>query len=120
MFHSATSQINVQMYKNVKERGKEGLQRKFCDVDSFIVLEPWGEISEYSLSLRYKRMKLSGDGHESKTQLISNPVQGGLLYKMKVLNKQTLNNNSLYSQAFSFWLSEATGERRGGGGVKWK
>lgn len=72
-----------------KKRGGGGLQRNFRDVDSFIVHKPRGETPEYSLSLRYKRMQLSGDGHESKTQLISNPVEGGLPYKMKVLCKQT-------------------------------
>lgn len=65
------------------------MQRNFRDVDSFIVHKPRGETPEYSLSLRYKRMELSGDGHESKAQLISNPVEGGLPYKMKVLCKQT-------------------------------
>lgn len=74
-----------------KERGKEGgaLQRNFHDVDCFIVHKPRGETPEYSSSQRYKRMELSGEGHESKAQLISNPVEGGLPYKMKVLCKQT-------------------------------
>lgn len=52
------------------------LQRNFRDVDSFIVHKPRGGSLEYSLSSRYKRMELSGDGHESKAQLISNPVEG--------------------------------------------
>lgn len=85
------------------------MERNFHDVDSFIVHKPRGETPEYSSSLQYKRMELSGDGHESKAQLISNPVEGGLPYKMKVLCKH-FNNNSLYFPAFSFWLPELTGE----------
>lgn len=56
-------------------------------------------------------MELSGDGHESKAQLNSNPAEGGLPYKMKVLCKH-YNNNSLYFPAFS-WLLDTTGEGRG-------
>lgn len=59
-------------------RGGGGARKEnFYDVDSFIVREPRGETPEYSSSSRYKRMELSGDGHESKTRLISNPVEGG-------------------------------------------
>lgn len=75
-----------------KKKGKKGRRagkETFMTLTLFIVRKPWGEIPEYSSSLRYKRMELSGDGHESKAQLIWNPVQGGLPYKMKVLNKQT-------------------------------
>lgn len=101
------------------KKGEGGLERNFHDVDSFIVHKPWGETPEYSLSLQYKRMKLSGDGHESKAQLISNPVEGGLPYKMKVLANKHFNNNSLYFSAFSFWLPEPTGKgKRGRGGVE--
>lgn len=67
-------------------------------------------------------MELSGDGHESKALLISNPVEGGLPYKMKVLYKQHFNNNSLYFSSILLLLdrTDRGGEGEGGGGVKWK
>lgn len=60
-------------------------------------------------------MEPSGDKHESKAQLDSNPVEGGLPYKMKVLCKH-YNNNSLYFSAFSSLL-DTTQEGQGKWGV---
>lgn len=98
-------------FKQSKKKGEDGgLQRNFRDVDSFIVHKPRGETPEYSLSLRYKRMELSGDGHESKAQLISNPVEGGLPYKMKVL----LQTNILTITVYIFLHSPSGCQKRQG------
>lgn len=62
--------------------------------ENFIARKPRGETPEYSSSLIYKRMHLSGDGHESKAPLISNPVEGGPPFKMKSsLQTNVLSNN---------------------------
>ena len=105
----------IQTEHSRKEEGGGSCKETFVTLPILLYTSP-EEKTEYSLSLQYKRMELSGDGHESKAQLISNPVEGGLPYKMKVLCKH-FNNNSLYFSSFSFWLLDPTREGRRGRGV---
>lgn len=112
--------ISNRAHKKKGEGEGGGLQRNFHDVDSFIVHKPRGETPEYSLSLQYKRMELSGDGHESKAQMIS---CGGWA---AIQDESSLQTNILTITVYIFlhspsvWQNRQGKEGGEGGGVKWK